>query len=429
MGLQAPSELERQKQQEDINLSRVQQDTGRIQQSIYQQKMAEEQAAQQRANQASEYYLNTLQNPNATPEELQRAEDAVSYINPEFGKIKEIARKNQSALVSGFGKESAFGLYNAIRSNDPELIASEFDRYQTAAESRPELKIQAQVIRQLRNTYQKNPTLALGMARNAAFSSDPTEYKKVWDAEKAQQEVEGVGKKPVDKDTFDQELKLAKEYESTVAPYQKIKESYGAVLSADKSPVGKIALIYAYMKMLDPGSVVREGEFATAQNAAGVPDRIRNMWNKAVDGEGINDDQVKDIISQSKKLYETAAVKEKETRKGIEKRAKAYGLDPERIFNTSVESVPQPPKSAENPKPTLTPYNPTTVPTKESAMRSSAPPANGGNLKSYQDASKKRLADSEAGLPVDNTPVDLGEPKLILLPHNFGEDVKIFKHQ
>jgi hypothetical protein len=37
------------------------------------------------------------------------------------------------------------------------------------------------------------------------------------------------------------------------------------------------------MKMLDPTSVVREGEFATAQNAASIPIKIVNMYNKALE--------------------------------------------------------------------------------------------------------------------------------------------------
>ena len=41
-----------------------------------------------------------------------------------------------------------------------------------------------------------------------------------------------------------------------------------------------IALVFSFMKMLDPASVVRESEFATAQNAAWVPDQIRNLYNK-----------------------------------------------------------------------------------------------------------------------------------------------------
>jgi hypothetical protein len=52
------------------------------------------------------------------------------------------------------------------------------------------------------------------------------------------------------------------------------------------TPQSDISLIYAYMKLQDPGSTVREGEFATAQNAGGIGDSIRNQYNKLVRGEG-----------------------------------------------------------------------------------------------------------------------------------------------
>ena len=41
-----------------------------------------------------------------------------------------------------------------------------------------------------------------------------------------------------------------------------------------------IAVIFSFMKALDPQSVVREGEFATAQNAGGVIEPIRELNNK-----------------------------------------------------------------------------------------------------------------------------------------------------
>ena len=34
---------------------------------------------------------------------------------------------------------------------------------------------------------------------------------------------------------------------------------------------GDMALIFSYMKMLDPNSTVREGEYATAQDAGSIP--------------------------------------------------------------------------------------------------------------------------------------------------------------
>ncbi|WP_204128690.1 hypothetical protein, partial [Pseudomonas ogarae] len=77
--------------------------------------------------------------------------------------------------------------------------------------------------------------------------------------------------------------------------------SYGQIAQAAKTPSAQndLALIFSYMRMLDPASVVREGEFATAQNAAGVPDQIRNAYNKAVNGERLNPEQRTGFVSSA----------------------------------------------------------------------------------------------------------------------------------
>lgn len=46
-----------------------------------------------------------------------------------------------------------------------------------------------------------------------------------------------------------------------------------------------IGLIYGFMKVQDPGSTVREGEYATAEQAAGIPARVLQLYNKAKDGQ------------------------------------------------------------------------------------------------------------------------------------------------
>ena len=76
--------------------------------------------------------------------------------------------------------------------------------------------------------------------------------------------------------------------------------------SNDGSAAGDLSLIFNYMKMLDPGSVVREGEFATAQNAAGVPQRIINLYNQARTGERLSEDQRQNFTEQARKIYKKA---------------------------------------------------------------------------------------------------------------------------
>ena len=60
------------------------------------------------------------------------------------------------------------------------------------------------------------------------------------------------------------------------------------------------------MKLLDPGSTVREGEFATAQNSAGVPDVIRAKFNKVSSGERLAENTRKDFSNRSDKLFKKA---------------------------------------------------------------------------------------------------------------------------
>ena len=104
---------------------------------------------------------------------------------------------------------------------------------------------------------------------------------------------------------FDQETKLRNEFQNVTKDYRGIRDSYTRVeeSASDPSAAGDLALIFNYMKILDPGSVVREGEFANAQNAAGVPDRVKNMYNRAINGERLGEVQRKDFVNSARKLY------------------------------------------------------------------------------------------------------------------------------
>lgn len=92
-------------------------------------------------------------------------------------------------------------------------------------------------------------------------------------------------------------LGQAKSYIEIGQAYKKIQES-----AKDPSAAGDLALIFNYMKILDPGSVVREGEFATAQNAAGVPDRVKAQYNQIVDGQRLTENQRRDFLNQAKNV-------------------------------------------------------------------------------------------------------------------------------
>jgi hypothetical protein len=106
------------------------------------------------------------------------------------------------------------------------------------------------------------------------------------------------------KDLSSGEDSTRKEFLAQAKPYIEISQAYRKIEEATKVPsaAGDVSLVFAFMKILDPGSVVREGEFATAQNAAGVPDRIRAQYNQAMSGQKLAPAQREDFLNQAKNL-------------------------------------------------------------------------------------------------------------------------------
>ena len=105
------------------------------------------------------------------------------------------------------------------------------------------------------------------------------------------------------------------------------------VRSADNpSPAGDLALIFNFMKVLDPGSVVREGEFATAQNAGGIDERVRSLYNQVVEGTRLTEAQRADFVDRAGRLYGGAQEQYQSIADQYSDFAKQAGLDPSLVI-------------------------------------------------------------------------------------------------
>jgi hypothetical protein len=124
------------------------------------------------------------------------------------------------------------------------------------------------------------------------------------DAMKLLQEIESGGAPLTARQRAESEEGLRREFTTMARPYFDMRDAFSRLQASTEnpSPAGDIALIFNFMKMLDPGSVVREGEFATAQNAGGVPDRILNLYNRILSGQRLNADQRVDFVDQARRL-------------------------------------------------------------------------------------------------------------------------------
>lgn len=103
----------------------------------------------------------------------------------------------------------------------------------------------------------------------------------------------------------------------------------------DTSGASDIAMIFSFFKTIDPTSTVREGEAASARNAASVPERFRAMYNRLLTGEQLGDTQRQDIIRTAGREYEQAYDSYTRALDRFGGLARSYGGDPNRVITDS----------------------------------------------------------------------------------------------
>jgi hypothetical protein len=178
-------------------------------------------------------------------------------------------------------------------------------------------------------------------ASNAAAKKDGAEAARL--EAQAKQIADGIipnEKRP------EAERNFRNEYNDRTKTYQDTKSAYTKILAVsdpktpDEEAAADIALIFNFMKMQDPSSTISTGEYANAQNAAGVADKVVNIYNNLLKGSKLSPTQRKAFRGQAENLYKAAGQQEDIVRKGIERIAKGMGLNTENIFYTPTEVAP-----------------------------------------------------------------------------------------
>lgn len=180
------------------------------------------------------------------------------------------------------------------------------------------------------NFDQIDPSAAYAAEAEArALSSQPmTPY------QREQLRIAGLsaGRQNVDDIRQDQrmEAQLRNQFQSRHQDFAARRDAYSTLRTLQNGGQDSdIAFIYTYMKMLDPTSVVREGEFATAENAGGVPERLRNQYNRIMRGGRLSDTVRADMVTTARRLYDTAAEQFERDRQMQVEMASGMGLRPE----------------------------------------------------------------------------------------------------
>lgn len=179
-----------------------------------------------------------------------------------------------------------------------------------------------------------------------------------------------------------------------------IRDAYERVKTGvnQNSAAGDIALIFNYMKMLDPGSTVREGEFATAQNAGSIPTQILNLYNKAMTGERLSSGQRQDFFNTAQNLYNSKKTYYDRATNFWGSQADAAGIPRDMVLRDYTTLT------AGNPIESFIANNPKALPYAEAIIRSK-PNATEGEILSYLQMLKVSGSFNGAGNAIDSKQV------------------------
>jgi hypothetical protein len=129
---------------------------------------------------------------------------------------------------------------------------------------------------------------------------------------------------------FENEMSLSKAFKSEpiYKDFSDMQAAFGQVVSSLSAgtPIGDVAGATKIMKLLDPGSVVRESELAIAMAASGRMDRLQNYFNNMMSGQKLTPTQRDDFKALANELYAAAGQAYNQKRGEYEGFGQAYGF-------------------------------------------------------------------------------------------------------
>lgn len=131
---------------------------------------------------------------------------------------------------------------------------------------------------------------------------------------------------------------VVKEFNLANTGIKKIRE---ALKAPEQTGFNDQSLIFNYMKVLDPGSVVREGEYATAQKNASLLEAMGVKVNKVMSGEQLSPDQRRKLSQAAETQFKGNQSTYQNYKNQKTEIAKRSGLDPDKVV-TNFEEEPLP---------------------------------------------------------------------------------------
>lgn len=186
----------------------------------------------------------------------------------------------------------------------------------------------------------------------ASYEKDNLEIKAIKDRQKQIKDAVANGEYILDEAQMDNAYKIGKDYEAESKEFKQQVAGYNRIIASADSPsaAGDLALIFNYMKMLDPASVVRESEFQTAADATAwlqrssemgitVPQPVAKSIRKMASGQLLGEEQRLDFVETASEIYSASLDQQIELENRFkEKAVKVFGL-PEAAAADAIQDI------------------------------------------------------------------------------------------
>jgi hypothetical protein len=151
---------------------------------------------------------------------------------------------------------------------------------------------------------------------------------------------------------FERSSSLRKEYQGiqVVKDFDQVKVAYNQISGAlrNPSPANDLAAATKFMKLLDPGSVVRESELGMAMAASPAMERVTNYYNQLKTGQKLTPTQREDFRKSAEMLYkasENVVIPIQNEYRGI---AADSGVNPRSVIIKTPSSISAPQQAPAN---------------------------------------------------------------------------------
>lgn len=229
-------------------------------------------------------------NPDASPQALTLGMQNINYAR------ERADRKEDIAGQQGFTREMAAAQQNFTASQ------AELTRAQQAA---------------LQNSSQENQ--AQLQRAQQAFTASQNELNRALEGQKISAAAGSAG--------FQRADKLRDEYTALTKDFRTVQDAYSKIQSTSDTGAGDMSLLYSYVKLLDPGSVVRESEFATAAASGSFGEQVQGAVQRVMTGERLPETLRAAFKSEAGNLYKAQKAGADRLESQYTDLAKRYGID------------------------------------------------------------------------------------------------------